>query len=148
MVPTISDEDKAAAERLVGLGWTVSPPDAAARVPAFKPAFYEAGGDEEGQVYCRVDLPEGHYYAFQDAARLGLETLQDRLSAFEKIERDVADLERSTPPHKKNLPRKIGVMDGVELSSMELRGICAFLQDKIGRWQSALDRADTRKHKD
>lgn len=147
MGPPISAEDKAAAERLVGLGWTVSPPDDAAWVPAFKPAFYEAGGDEEGQVYCRVDLPEGLYYSFQDAARLGLETLQARLSAFQKTERYVADIERNTPPHKKDLPRTIGVLDGVELTSMELRGMISFLQDKIRGWQSALDRTDTRKHK-
>lgn len=146
MVPEISDEDKAAVERLVAMGWDFTPPPDTAWTPAFKAMFYEPE-DAPGEVYVRVDLPEGLYYALQDAARKGLESIQMRLHAFEKVERDVGDLERNTPPHKALVPRQIGVMDGVELSSMELRGMTRFLRDQASHWQKALDRADTRKHK-
>lgn len=143
----IDETVQAAAQLLTDKGWTVEPPPGDYWSPAFTPTFYEAGGDAEGEVYCRVDLPEGLYYALQDAARLGVETLQGRLSAFQKTERDVADLERNTPPHKQIFPRKVGVMDGVELSSMELRGMTSFLGKQVDHWKKALDRADTRKHK-
>lgn len=146
MVQEISTEDKAFVERLVAEGWDIIPPSDVSWKPAFRPTFYEPE-DAPGEVYIRVDLPEGLYYAFQDAARKGLESLQMRLKAFEKVERAVGDMERDTAPNKALVPRQIGVMDGVELSSMELRGMTRFLRDQASHWQKALDRADTRKHK-
>lgn len=133
--------DKQAFDLLVNSGWGVTPPPAGWQ-PVFTPQFYEAGGDQQGQVYVRVDLPEGLYYGFQDAAREGLTTMKVRLDRFQQLERNVADLERNAVPGK---PREIGRLDGIDLTSLELRGMISILADKIKRWEAAVERADTRR---
>lgn len=139
-----TDAEAAAIQALVEAGYTIEPPNLDAWVPAFKPHFYEAGGDQDGAVYCRVDLPEGLYYAFQDAARLGLNTLRARWEVIQKVEREVADLERNAVSGKQ---RTIGLLDGVELTSMELRSLLSGISDQIKRFEQALERADTRRNR-
>ncbi|USN14072.1 hypothetical protein KABACHOK_02360 [Brevundimonas phage vB_BpoS-Kabachok] len=130
--------------RTQGLKVIRRPTEADRWEPAFTPQFYEAGGDEVGEVYCRIDLPEGLYYAFQDAAREGLAAASERLSAIDQIEKSASEFERA--PGFKSM-RKTGILDGIVLTPQELRGLASIQRSMLDLWKKALDRADTRKHK-
>lgn len=147
MGETVSEADKRVAQMLADKGWTVTPPAAETWVPAFKPTFYREGGDEEGQVYLRIDLPEGLYYALQDAARFGLQAAQARHARLQEIERAVEEAEREPPARFGEKRSAMGMLDGIQLTSGEVRGAASFVNANIHRYQKALDRADTRRDK-
>lgn len=141
MGEALSPETVKAAQLLADQGWKVEGPAGVLWEPAFKPQFYKAGGDAEGEVYCRIDLPESLYYALQDAAREGAKAARQRLAHFRDLEQSVGEQERA------GAPPTVGLLDGLALTAFELRCIIVTLNDVVRRYDQALDRADTRRHK-